>query len=309
MSNNQTVFPPPWRVVIFTTSGEGGAFSFLEGLLSELGHQIVAVVTTPGPKNRRSRDYLSVINAANGRTNVIVSTHPSMWSTMLAPLKPDLIISAAFPLRIPLDVINLPRLGAINGHDALLPKYRGPNPQGWVFRNGDAETGYTIHRLEWEFDTGPILSQVRIPVSDDDDFDSLVERLVPSLTGLFTGALDRVAKGERGESQDESLATHAPVFDESWRRIDWAQPARVIHNQVRSWIGFPGSPRGAVGQIEGDNTLVYKTRLVLDAAPNERFPPGSVLSRSGDEMSIQCGDGPLQILIWFTPSKSEDLEE
>src|SRR5262249_29975129 len=118
--------------VVCTTSGEGGAYSFLDGFLRSLGHRIVGVLTTPGPRARRSDDYRSVVAAAAPGIDVVVSTHPRQWAAMLAPLRPDLIVSAAFPLRIPDEVIALPRLGAINGHDSLLPKYRGPNPQGWV---------------------------------------------------------------------------------------------------------------------------------------------------------------------------------
>src|SRR4051812_43096193 len=111
-----------WRVVVFTTSGEGGAYSFLDGLLRGRGHRIVGAVTTPGPRGLRTDDYRSVVAAAEPDVDVIVSTYPKRWATMVAPMRPDVIISAAFPMRIPAEVIALPRLGAINGHDALLPK-------------------------------------------------------------------------------------------------------------------------------------------------------------------------------------------
>ena len=88
--------------------------------------------------------------------------------------EPDLIISGGFPWRIPADVLALPRLGAINFHDALLPRHRGPNATGWAFRMGDAETGLTIHRLTPEFDTGPVLAQARVPITDDDNLSTLM---------------------------------------------------------------------------------------------------------------------------------------
>src|SRR5215210_2175981 len=88
---------------------------------------------------------------------VVVFTTPERWAAMLAPLRPDLIISRSFPWRIPADVLALPRLGAINGHPALLPKYRGPNPLRWALRNGDTELGYTVHWTTSDFDTGSIL--------------------------------------------------------------------------------------------------------------------------------------------------------
>lgn len=288
-----------WRVVVFTTSGEGGAYSFLDGVLRSLGHRIVGAVTTPGPRGRRSDDYRGVVAAAGAGVDVIVSTHPRRWAAMLAPLRPDLIVSVAFPLRIPEEVIALPRLGTINGHDALLPRYRGPNPQGWVFRNGDAETGYTIHRLAREFDAGPILAQVRVPVTDEDDFGSLFARLAPLLPGVFVEALARIGRGEVGEPQDEALATPAPFFEEEWQRIDWSRPARTIHNQVRSLFGLPGQPAGAVGEVAGRQLRVLKTRLVVDAGLRERGrPPGTPLRENGQELLVQCGDGPLCVVAW-----------
>jgi methionyl-tRNA formyltransferase len=288
-----------WRVVVCTTSGEGGAYAFLDEFLRSLGHRIVGVVTTPGPRARRSEDFQSVVAAAGPGVDVFVSTHPARWAAMLAPLRPDLIISAAFPLRIPDDVIALPRLGAINGHDSLLPTYRGPNPQGWVFRNGDAETGYTIHRLTHEFDAGPVLAQVRVPVTEADDFGSLFARLAPLLPGVFAEALARVARGDPGEPQDDALASAAPFFEDAWLRIDWARPARTIHDQVRSLIGLPGQPAGAVGTLAGRRFRILKTRLVACAGAKPFGPPpGAVLHEDDREMLVQCGDGPLCVVEW-----------
>jgi methionyl-tRNA formyltransferase len=288
-----------WRVVVFTNSGEGGFYSFLEGFLGALGHRIVGVVTTPGPRPHRTLEYQRVVAAAAPTVDVIVSTHRTRWAAMLAPLRPDLIVSAAFPLRIPDDVIALPRLGAINGHDALLPRYRGPNPQGWVFRNGDPETGYTIHRLTGEFDAGPILAQVRVPVTTDDDFDSLFARLMPHIPDVFAEAFARVARGDLGEPQDESLACPAPLFETDWERIDWSRPARTIHDQIRSQFGLLGQLPGAVGTVDGSPIRVTKSRLVADAPLGRRgAKPGTVLARSTQELVVQCGDAPLRILAW-----------
>ncbi|MEA2513735.1 MAG: methionyl-tRNA formyltransferase [Thermomicrobiales bacterium] len=288
-----------WRVVVFTTSGEGGAYSFLDGVLQSLGHRIVGVVTSPGPRGRRSEDYRSVVEAAEPEVEVIISTHPRRWAAMVAPMRPDLIVSAAFPMRIPKDVIELPRLGAINGHPALLPKYRGPNPQGWVFRNNDAETGYTIHRLACDFDAGPILAQARVPVCDEDDTGSVFERLMPLLPGVFAEAFARVARGEPGEVQDEALASGAPFFEDCWQRIDWSRPARTIHNQVRSLFELPGQSAGGVAEIEGSRVRILKTRLVVcPSGGSGRYAPGTVVGREGGELLVQCGDGALRVLEW-----------
>src|SRR5215212_2598717 len=270
--------PESWRVVVFTTLPGGVAYTQLDEVVHRLGHAIVGVVTTPGPKRRRSRAYLDVVAAVPPGVDVIVSTHPERWAAMLPPLRPDLIISCGFPWRIPADVLALPRLGAINLHDALLPRHRGPNATGWAFRLGDTETGLTIHRLSPEFDTGPILAQVGIPITDTDDFSALDAQLDAHVPRLLRLALERLARGEAGEPQDESQATEAGLFEDAWRIIDWSQPARTIHNQVRSWIGLRDIPAGSLGEIDGETLQITKTRLLpVETEQREMRPPGTVV--------------------------------
>ena len=111
--------------------------------------------------------------------------------------------------------------------------------------------------------------------------------------------MERVARGEQGDPQDESQATEAGLFEDAWRVIDWSQPARTIHNQVRSWIGLRDIPLGALGEIDGETLQITKTRLV-PAGPTkqEPAPPGTVLRRDGERLIVQCGDGPIEILAW-----------
>jgi methionyl-tRNA formyltransferase len=291
--------PAPWRVVVFTNIPGGVIYSMVEEVVRPLGHRVVGVVTTPGPKRRRSPAYLEVVAAVSPGVDVIVSNHPERWAAMLAPLEPDLLVSAGFPWRIPADVLALPRLGAINMHPALLPRYRGPAAIEWAFRNGDAEVGFTVHRLAPDFDTGPILAQARFPITDDDDIDSLVAKFGPVLPGLLGQALERVARGDPGEPQDEAEATYAGLFEDAWRIIDWSQPARTIHNQVRSWIGLRDIPAGALGEIDGERLQITKTRLLpVDTEPLEVARPGTVVHRNGERVVVQCGDGPIEIVSW-----------
>ncbi|MDF3017889.1 MAG: methionyl-tRNA formyltransferase [Thermomicrobiales bacterium] len=299
MADGQTPAPESWRIVVFTNIPGGVIYSLVDAVVRPLGHRVVGVVTSPGPKRRRSPAYLEVVAAVPPGIDVIVSNHPERWAAMLAPLRPDLIVSGGFPWRIPSEVLALPRLGAINMHPALLPRYRGPAAIEWAPRNGDAELGFTVHRLSPDFDTGPILAQTRIPIADDDDIDSLVARFGPVLPGLLGQALERVARGDPGEVQDEAEATYAGLFDEEWRIIDWSQPARTIHNQVRSWIGVRDIPLGAFGEVDGETLQITKTRLVASESM-EQVPalPGTVLRRDGERLVVQCGDGPIEVVRW-----------
>ena len=157
--------------------------------------------------------------------------------------------------------------------------------------------GFTIHWLDSEFDTGPILAQGSVPIANDDDAASIIQRLPQISSGLLVKALSRVAQGERGEPQDESKATYAGAFEDEWRTIDWVRPARLIHNQVRSWTGFRGVPKGAIGVVDGSPLTITSTRL-LDGGTTTHVTPELVLRRTDDRMTIQCGDGPIEIVSW-----------
>ncbi|HET7094494.1 MAG TPA: formyltransferase family protein [Thermomicrobiales bacterium] len=285
-----------WRVVVFSVLPARLVYLMLDELLRSLGHRIVGVVTSPGPKRRRSDAYLDVVVAARPGVDVIVSNHPEHWAAMLAPLRPDLIVCGGFPWLIPADVLALPRLGAINLHPARLPRHRGPGSVEWAFRNGDPEIGFTIHRIADDFDNGPILAQGGVPIDDDDDFDTLMPKLGALIPDLIRVALNRVARGEAGEPQDESQASYAGLFDAEWRIIDWNRPARLIHNQVRSWTGVRDIPRGALGQIDGATLQIVKTRL-LPPAPASAAP-GTLLRRDAERLVVQCADGPLAVVAW-----------
>jgi len=285
----------PMRVVLITDFG-GEVVAFFDQFIRAHGHRLVAVVTTPGPKDRRTDNYLRVVQATPPGIDVIVTTHPRRLATMLQPIKPDLIWSMGFLLKLPEDVINLPRLGTVNTHGGVLPRYRGPNPPGWVFRNDEGELGWTVHRMTAGIDEGPILGSASVPYSDEDDMESMFPRWTGLLPELMTNALQRILAGDPGTPQDDRLAGYAGPFEAEWRQIDWSQPARTIHNQVRSWPGGRGMPAAAFGALDGVPNVIFKTRLV--DSPITSDAPGTVISRADDHLLVQCGDRPLQILRW-----------
>jgi methionyl-tRNA formyltransferase len=283
--------------VVLVTDADGQIPLLIDQLVRAHGHRLVGVVTGPGPKNRRTTIYHDIVRNTPPDVDVIVTSHPKRLARMLEPLKPDLILTLGFLRVLPQDVLDLPRLGAINTHGGVLPKYRGPNPPGWAFRNEEGEIGWTVHRMTAGIDEGPILAVGAVPYGDDDDFESLFPKWTGLIPGLISQALTRVVAGDPGDPQDEAVAGYAPHFDADWREIDWSQPARSIHNQVRSWVGGPRGSAGAFGEIDGKRTLIVKTHLVADAR-TEDVPPGTLLDRSDDRLTIQCGDGPLEILKW-----------
>lgn len=283
----------PWRVVLLTDFG-AVMVDGMRQILQAHGHKLVGILTSPGAKGRGLGRYVDVVAAAPHSVDVIVSNYPRRWAAMLAPLRPDLIISSAFPWIIPDDVIALPSIGAVNMHGGLLPQGRGPNSFGWAFRNGDPEIGFTIHWLNSGLDTGPILAQIAEPTGDD-DMETIFPRLEARIPDLWSSALARIAAGDPGDVQDESQAFYASVFEEDYRAINWTAPAREIHNQVRAWMaGLRSTIPGAVGIIEGEPVRVLRSAIA--SASGNTATPGTVLARDGDTLTIQCGDGALQIL-------------
>jgi len=284
-----------WRVVIFSVLGPQTART-LE-MLAAAGHRAVGIVTAPGPRSRRTDDYRAVAALARPGLDVIVSNYPERWAAMIAPLRPDLILTLGFNWVIPADVLAVPRLGAINFHDGLLPRYRGMNATGWALRNDESQVGLTIHRMTPRLDDGPILAQHAMPLGDDDDTDTINACRAITVPVLLTEALARIAAGDPGTPQREEDAYVAPGrFEEAWRWIDWSQPARAIHIQVRSWVGTRDQPRGALGRLDG--TLIRVTKAALLPATGDAAAPGTILRRDGETLIVQCGDGPLQLLRW-----------
>ena len=283
-----------WRVVVVTVLPVMPPM--VESLLHERGHRLVGILTAPGPRTRRTDGYRGVAQLARPGLDVIVSNYPDRWAAMLAPLCPDLIITGGFNWIVPAEVLALPRLGAINVHDALLPKYRGMNSSGWALRNNDL-VGFTIHYMTPRLDDGPILAQRAVPYTDEDDGEAIGRRFAATIPVVLGEALDRIAAGDRGVPQREEEVTHSPGrFEEAWGRIEWGRSAQEIHRQVRS-LWDRDRALGAVGEVDGAPVRVLKTALVTgDESP--RAAPGTVLGREGETLLIQCGDRPLRILAY-----------
>jgi methionyl-tRNA formyltransferase len=277
------------RVVVFTDLPAVAAA--YPQLLSAYGHQVVGVVTS----RKRNFGLGDVVNAAPATADLIVSDHPRRWAAMLAPLRPDLIISTSFPWRIPQGVLDLPRLGAINLHPSLLPKYRGTMTPVWTLLNGERTSGVTAHRMLADFDTGPILAQAAVEVGDDDNLGDYMQSIFAVAPAVFETALRRVIAGDPGEPQDESQATYFGQLPDEIRTIDWASPARRIHNQVRALSGFT-IESGAYGIVDDVPSRILRTRLLFNDSTITDREPGTVISRDDEGLTIQCGDGPIRVL-------------
>ncbi len=191
----------------------------------------------------------------------------------------DLLVCYGFSWRLPQSVLCIPRYGVINIHPSMLPKYRGPAPVLWAIRNGDTHLGVSVHRMDEEFDTGPVLAQQDgIPIPDDATPERLWNRMSSVVHGLLTVALDRVRDPSAGEPQAVDGVSHAGLMEPEFSVVDTMKTAREVHNQVRTFR-FMGPNRGPVATIDGRPMRVLRTSLT----------PGAGLP-------LACADGP----VWIT---------
>lgn len=240
------------------------AVSGLAATLRMSGHEPVGALTTALGASRYGADSLGgIARQAGDGFDVVVAGSPSRIAPLLAALDADVAISAAFPILIPVEALDVPPMGIINTHPSLLPRYRGPNPIAWTVRNGDRELGYSIHRMDAHFDTGPVLCQGSTPIDDVEDAPELFERMFALLGSLLPNALARVEKGDPGEPQPDGQATFAEFFEPEYVEIDWSQTAAEVRRQVLAWrvaAARPGA-HGALTTLRGERVRVLRVRL------------------------------------------------
>lgn len=160
----------------------------------------------------------------------------------LKRLAPDLLVLTAYGLILPQAALDIPRYGGLNVHPSLLPRYRGPAPIVGALLADDAETGVSIMRMDAGMDTGPILAQTRLAITDEDSTLSLTEKLAHLGAELLVDTIEPWIEGRiTPQPQDEGLATYTRMLSKEDGRIDWRQPAAVIACQVRAYQPWPGA--------------------------------------------------------------------
>jgi methionyl-tRNA formyltransferase len=278
---------PSMRIIYFSNQPPEVVNAVIEGL-EALGQHVLLLVTTPGTRQRPSNEYQRTVANARRDLDILVTTHMSRLAGMLRPLEPDLIFTTGFTWKFPPELLALPRLGSVNAHPSLLPRYRGPNPLYWHFINDETHGGLTMHRMDAEFDTGPILVQRAVEIAPGDDVDSFFPKLLAIGRPMIPEMLQAVAAGAPGTPQPVEGASYAPLCTDADRRLDWTRPAAQLRNQVRGW----GS-QGALASIDGKTYLVCKARAVASSSTAQ---PGTILDRTDNTFLVQTGEGALLIV-------------
>ena len=208
----------------------------------------------------------------------------------LVAARPDVLVVAAYGLILPQWVLALPRLGCLNIHGSLLPRWRGAAPIHRAIEAGDAETGITIMQMDAGLDTGDMLLIERAPIQFDDTTGRLHDRLAGLGARLVVRSLADAARGAlRPVAQPEAGVTYAHKIDKAEAAIDWRLPADAIERRVRAFDPFPG----ATFQAGGDTVKLWRAQVErLDVAA----APGSVIAADGQQLVVACGDGALALL-------------
>src|SRR5260221_9626353 len=215
---------PSMRIIYFSNQSSEVVNAVIEGL-EALGQRVLLLVTTPGPRARPNNEYQSTVANARRDLDILVTSHMRRLAGVLRSLEPDLIFTTGFSWKLPPELLALPRLGCVNTHPSLLPRYRGPNPLFWQFMNRETQGGLTMHRMDVDFDTGPILVQRAIEIAPDDDVDNFFPKLLAIGQPMIPEMLQAVAAGVSGTPQPTEGASYAPLCKDTERWLDWTTPA------------------------------------------------------------------------------------
>ena len=257
-------------------------------------HQIMAVVTQPDrPRGRGQQAAASAVKALALEHHLTIlqpaRLRPVAVVDALAALQPDVIVVVAYGNLLPPAVLALPPYGCVNLHASLLPKYRGAAPVNWALIHGETVTGYTIMQMDEHMDTGPMLWREECTITPEDDALSLGARLAEAGA---KGMLEVLVALERGtltvQPQPETGASYAPKLTRELGRLNWYQPAVILHNLVRGLVPWPGATTG----WRGTEVKIWRARV--QAAP-AASPPGTITAVLPEGLCVACGAGQLLV--------------
>ena len=261
--------------------------------LVESKHDVIGVVTVPDkPAGRGLKQRPSAVKQAASDLDLPVLQPEKLkdpgFLSALRDWQADCYAVVAFRI-LPVDVFGIPRLGTVNLHTSLLPKYRGAAPIQWALMNGDSETGVTTFLIDRRVDTGNILMQKRIAIQPDEDAGSLHDKLAEAGADLLVQTMDKLEASTIEPRPQKGEATPAPKIIRVHCRIDWSDSNEKIRDQIRALSPMPGAFTG----LNGKRMKLFETDLQSGA--DSRHPSGSILKADDSGILVQCGTGRLLV--------------
>lgn len=280
------------------------AATCLSRLLEASDLDIVAAVSQPDrPKGRRMQLQPTPVKTTALNAGIPVlqpeKARDPAFLEQLRDLKPHLIAVAAYGQILPQALLAIPRYGCLNVHTSLLPRYRGAAPIQWAILNGDRETGVTLMCIVPELDAGDIVARKRTPITDDDNAQTLHDRLADLGADLLVQTIpDYIAGHLHPTAQQPEGIVHSRKITKADGRVDWTRPAREIWNQVRGLTPWPGAFTHLTGDPKPTLLKLWKAQ-----PGNESGTPGTILSANAEGLVVACGQGSLQVLEVQTEGK------
>lgn len=274
--------------IVFAGTPEFAAVA-LDALI-RAGHEITLVLTQPDrPAGRGRRIQPSAVKRLAQRHGLPVLQPSSLKDggvvAAVAAHRPEVIVVAAYGLIVPKSMLALPRLGCINIHASLLPRWRGAAPIQRALLAGDTATGITIMQMDEGLDTGAILLQEALPIGPDDTAQTLHDRLAALGGRLIVQAL---AAPFTSRPQEAARATYAEKIDKREARIEWAESAEAIERKVRALSPAPG----AQTSLEGAVLKIWRARVERGVSA----PPGEVCESGATGIVVACGADGLRLM-------------
>lgn len=272
------------------------------------GHQVCGVFTQPDkPKNRGMKLIPTPVKEYALAYHIPVFQPQKMRDGeamgYLRSLDPELVVVAAYGRILPDDILDYPKMGCINVHSSLLPKYRGAAPINWAILNGEAETGVTIMHMASELDAGDIILQEATPIGPKETAPELFDRLAQMGADLLVKAIAGIEAGSAPRiPQDSTQSTHAPMLSRELSPLDWTKTAQQLHNQVRGLLPWPA----AVAEFGGVRCKVLSTDIVL--RENSGKMPGMIVEAGKNGILIACGGGTLLCIQELQPDGGKRMK-
>jgi methionyl-tRNA formyltransferase len=264
------------------------AATALEALIAA-GHEIVLVLTQPDrPAGRGLKLVPSEVKITALKQMLRVEQPLTLKDpdaqTLIAGAGADAMIVAAYGLILPKAILGLPRLGCINIHASLLPRWRGAAPIQRAILAGDAETGVTIMQMDEGLDTGDMLLECNIAIGEQETAGELHDRLAALGAQLIVAALKNLPAPVK---QNAALATYAAKIAKDEALIDWREDAGLIARKVRAYNPFPG----ALTTLGGERLKIWRARI----ASQGNGVPGTVCESAPGDLIVACGQGAIEV--------------
>lgn len=260
----------------------------LDALISS-HHNVVSVYTQPDrPAGRGKKLHASPVKQLAEEAGIMVRQPQNLKDpdeqAELAAQGADIMVVVAYGLLLPQTVLDIPRLGCINVHASLLPRWRGAAPIQRAIEAGDRETGITIMQMEAGLDTGPMLLRSTCPIKTNDNAGDLHDRLAELGPPSLIQALDHLAStGLAAQAQDNNQATYAAKLNKAEARIDWHRPAAEIARRIRAFNPFPI----AFTELDDERLRIFSAQ---PSDSGHSSPPGTLFVVS-DTLEVACGEG------------------